>query len=99
MVRNNHLEPMQGDVGKLGGMGIGTSFIKKNIQSKYMVTWIWALNAKAMDEKTTLCEVFTNNSATNVHDEDVYEEEVNDDENTQKNMDAFVAIELYNDYT
>jgi hypothetical protein len=64
-----------------------------------MVTWIWALNAKVMDEKTTQSEVFTNNSATNVEDEDAYEEEVNDDENTQKNMDAFVAIELYSDYT
>jgi hypothetical protein len=83
----------------LGGLGIGTSFVKKNIYSKYMVTWIWALNAKAMDEKTTLSEVFTNNNATNVEDEDVYEEEVNDDEDTKKNMDVVVAIELYSDYT
>jgi hypothetical protein len=64
-----------------------------------MVTWIWALNAKAMDEKTTLSEVFTNYSATNVEDEEAYEEEANNDEDTQKNMDAFVAIELYSDYT
>lgn len=97
MVRNYHLEPMQGDVGQLGGLGIGTSFFKK-IQYKYMVTWIWALNAKAIDEKTTLSEVITNNSATNVEDEEALEE-ANKDENTQKNMDAFLAIQLYSDYT
>ncbi len=56
------------------------------------------IKCKGHGWKTTLSEVFTNNSGTNVEDEEAYEEEANDDEDTQKTMDAFVAIELYSDY-
>ncbi len=77
---NNHFETKKVMVINWVHLALKSILSGNNIQSSYMITSIWLLNVKAMDEKSVRSEAFTNNNTTKVKDEKVYDEKTNDED-------------------
>ncbi len=80
MVKNNHFETNTVMVVSWVDLVLESILLRNNIQSMYIITLIWLLNVKAMDENIIPSEAFINNNTTKVKDEKVYDEKANDED-------------------